>query len=288
MKLDSSNLYIYTKTMVLIVVNDKELANASSSVKAEYLEKYTKYFNPHQCTFWTPTNYDEYLEAIKKPRPAIKGTQYHLHVVLGFFEQYHSLDTVDIGYFRMHDLFISNRGGIVIGDRPKVSDIAYQPINTKDIKKAVDSALYHNKLAFNTNWQVGFSYYIGPCGTPAAILYGFSLEFPKLSLGGLTCLGGLPEYKEFYKRVGWMRIRHSDSGHKHLKNSFEVFPSCARIAVSKGAHQELNDHNVPHVYLPVQPGKIINMQGRKDFGNAVVEKYEEYDALDLESWKPFA
>lgn len=267
--------------MALIVVSDPKLYKESKEKKQEALIPYAESFTG-TTRFLEPSSFQEWEYALKNYRPrqitksGIHRKSEHNLIILGGVDKFYPDPDTDVGYKRLADLFISNRGGISVGKQPDYDSLTY--FKSKDPYKASKHANYTHTWAYNHNMAARASFLGRGDAHPRAILFGYSLDFPKISMGGLVILGGLTDYDNFWKDCAWMRVRSGRWARENVKKTAtELYPDAARIAITENAHNILTEMGIEHEYLVGRPGVAKTAAQRKQYSNDIYELFTTYN-----------
>jgi hypothetical protein len=263
--------------MTLIVINDPKIRLESQKVQKAYLKSIGLHLEG-KTNLVAPENIDDFAKKVQEYRPTVKKRADNI-VILGSLDDFFDSDEVDIGYYRFHDLYINHKGGVIVGEKPTYNSGAYLPNvdPIKDIDYIISVAKYNENLSRAYNLKSSIDYTGRGNGFPRAIICGFGLDYPRISMGGLTILGGLPEYENFWYSVGWFRTRSNERDRKKLRKlTLETYPDAARIAITETADRIMTEEGIRHVYIEGRPGKANNFTARKKYGSLIYEKMLEY------------
>lgn len=267
--------------MSLIILNEPSLYNKTKKEKEAALIKYAEHLTG-RVKVYEPTSSEDWENVIKKymPRAVTKSGTHkqseHNIVLLGGIDRFYSEDDLDPGYVRLADLFISNRGGVVVGEKPSFDSITYY--DAKSHEDAAQWADYLHKWTHTHNYKASVNFLGRGDSSPRAILFGFSLDFPGISMGGLTILGGLHSYDNFWKNCAWMRVRSGPMSRAKVQQiSEELYPDAARITITENAHKILTEMGIEHEHIPGRPGKVKTETARKEYANNIFEAFTNYN-----------
>lgn len=270
--------------MSLVVINNHELYLEKREVQQAYLSRVALNFQG-TSNIVVPRNADEFADKVYRYMPysnlkrKLPANRKNNLIILGGIDEYFDKEETDIGYYRLHDLFVSHKGGIIVGDKPSYDSVAYKPglSVTKDIQYIVDITRYNTKFSENINMKSTVDYLGRGDSYPRAIIYGFALDYPKISMGGLTLLGGLTDYENFWHDVGWFRTRNRERQRKVMRRlAYNTFPGAARITITETADRIMTEEDIPHVHIPGRPGKAKTFTERQQYGSLIYEKMLEF------------
>lgn len=266
--------------MSLLVINDTNLYHDDPKLQETFLKSIALNL-PGTTNICVPRSIEEYADKVHHYRP--RNVKYLNRaqnlVILGGIDEYLDPNEADIGYYRLHDLYTSHKGGVIIGDKPSYNSVAYKP----NISPFGDMEYLTSLLQYNANFSLQYNMkssmdYMGRGDSfPRVILYGFGLDYPRISMGGLTILGGLAEYDNFWHNVAWFRTRTRERQRKVMDRiSNDLYPNAARIAITEKAHELLTEDGIDHVYIPGRPGKAKTFTERQKYGSLIFEEMLNY------------
>ena len=267
--------------MPLLLINDDKIFDMPKTEQKKELLKYAKKFSGKVQTI-VPSNRDEWADTIKKYKARNESKTYPQTVILvgGIDYYYPDKEETDIGYYRLADLIISDRGGIVIGDKPSFDSITYY--NTKSHQDAADYAKYLHNWSHNHNYIASHNFLGRGDMDVSCILFGFCLDFPKISMGGLNILGGLSTYDNFWKNCAWMKTRTNVIERRKIQEvAEEIYPDAARIAITETSHRLLDEMGIDHIYLEGRPGKAKTAKERREYSSRIFNAFVEYNESDF-------
>lgn len=269
--------------MPLLLINDETIFDKTPKEQKKHLLEYAKAFKG-KVQVVVPKDRDEWATTLKTYKPRNESKKYPYTVVLlgGVDYFYPDKEETDIGYYRLADLIISDKGGVVIGDKPSFDSVSYY--KAKNPKDAADYATYLHKWAHKHNYLASRNFLGRGDSDVQCILFGFCLDFPKISMGGLNILGGLSTYNDFWKNCAWMKVRTNVNERRKIQEvAEEIYPDAARIAITENAHRVLDELGLDHVFLEGRPGKAKTAKDRREYGSRIFEAFGEYNERQFDN-----